>query len=448
MAKITVDFDKEIGKIKPLHGIGQPPMVRVNQRVDTTAFRLLKDAGIPYSRLHDVGGAYGNNRFVDIPTIFRDFSKDPYDEKSYHFAFTDILIKDLMENDCEPVFRLGVTIENQSMIEAFNIYPPEDFKKWAIVCEHIIKHYTQGWANGFNYDIKYWEIWNEPDNHDDIKQNQMWLGTKEQYFELYDVASKHLKEKFPHLKIGGYGSCGFYMVVPDVKEGLNPAAHGRYSYFIEFFEDFMKFAKENKCPLDFFSFHAYGAEKGIPEYSSYCRKALDDAGYKDTEMHLNEWNAGAEFFATGKQTAIVMKVLVEMQHSAIDAAMIYDGRFGMGAGVYAPIFGDKTKNGSPDLGDRISPLPLYYGFMAYNELYKRQNEVFATCDDQNLCVIAAKGEDGAILIANPTDNYVDLEFDCNLPLGEFFITEDELKMSYCPRRTKIQPNALLLIKTK
>ena len=117
MAKITVDFNKTIGKIKPLHGIGQPPMVRVNQRVDTTAFRLLKDAGIPYSRLHDVGGAYGNNRFVDIPTIFRDFSKDPYDEKSYHFAFTDILIKDLMENDCEPVFRLGVTIENQSMID-------------------------------------------------------------------------------------------------------------------------------------------------------------------------------------------------------------------------------------------------------------------------------------------------------------------------------------------
>ena len=126
MAKITVDFNKIIGKIKPLHGIGQPPMARANQRVDTTAFRLLKDAGIPYSRLHDVGGAYGNNRFVDIPNIFRDFSKDPYDEKSYHFAFTDILIKDLMENDCEPVFRLGVTIENQCFIKAYRINPPKD----------------------------------------------------------------------------------------------------------------------------------------------------------------------------------------------------------------------------------------------------------------------------------------------------------------------------------
>ena len=117
MAKITVDFNKTIGKIKPLHGIGQPPI----HRVDTTAFRLLKDAGIPYSRLHDVGGAYGYNRFVDIPNIFRDFSKDPYDEKSYHFAFTDILIKSLMENNCEPYFRLGVTIENDARITRHDV---------------------------------------------------------------------------------------------------------------------------------------------------------------------------------------------------------------------------------------------------------------------------------------------------------------------------------------
>ena len=446
MAKITVDFNKTIGKIKPLHGIGQPPLTCTCQRVDTTAFGFLKEAGIPYSRLHDVGGAYGGNRFVDVPNIFRDFSKDPYDEKSYHFAFTDILIKGLMENDCKPIFRLGVTIENQSMIEAFNILPPEDNHKWAVICEHIIKHYTEGWANGFNYDIKYWEIWNEPDNDDILEKNPMWQGTKEQFFELYDVASKHLKEKFPHLKIGSYASCGFYMVVPNVKEGINPAAHGRYSYFIEFFEDFLKYAKENNCPLDFFTFHAYEAEKGIPEYASYCRKALDDAGYKGTEMHLNEWTAGAGFFGTGKQAAITMKVIMEMQHSAVDAAMIYDGRFGTGA--YSLVFGNKIKNKCYNLKDKLSPYPLYYTLFAYNELYKRKTEVFAESDNQELCVIASKDTDGAILISNPTDEIIDLEFDCNLPLGDFFATDDELKMSYSPVKDKILPNTTLLIKTK
>ena len=40
---------------------------------------------------------------------------------------------------------------------------PKDFKKWAVICEHIIRHYTEGWADGFFYDMPYWEIWNEPD---------------------------------------------------------------------------------------------------------------------------------------------------------------------------------------------------------------------------------------------------------------------------------------------
>ena len=446
MAKITVDFNKELGKIKPLHGIGQPPFMQTTTRIDTTAFRFLKEAGIPYSRLHDVGGGFGGGKFVDIPNIFRDFSKDPYDEKSYHFAFTDVLIKDLMEYGCEPYFRLGVTIENQSFLEPFNILPPEDYKKWAIICEHIIKHYTEGWANGFYYDIKYWEIWNEPENSDKVELNQMWRGTKEQFYELYNVASKHLKEKFPHLKIGGYGSCGFYMLVQDNKENLNPAAFGRYSYFIEFFEDFVNYIKENNCPLDFFTWHAYEIEKGIEKYASYCRKVLDDAGYTDTETHLNEWAVIDDKFTPGKQASIITEGLIRLQHTPVDAAMIYDGRHGIG--YYALVFGNNTKNKCADLGDRLDPFPVYYAFLSFNELYKRKTEVFAESDNKDLYVLAAKDEDGAILVVNPTDEIIDLEFDVNLPLGDFFATDDELKMSYCPLKEKILPNTVLLIKTK
>jgi len=446
MARITVDFDKKLGKIKPLHGIGQPPMIPAFGSIDTSAFRLLKEAGIPYSRLHDVGGAYGANRFVDIPNIFRDFSKDPYDENSYHFAFTDILIKALMESGCEPYFRLGVTIENQCAIEAFNIYPPEDCKKWAIVCEHIIKHYTQGWANGFNYDIKYWEIWNEPDNNENVEMNPLWRGTKDQFFEFYKVTSKHLKEKFPHIKIGGYGSCGFYGIMPECEANMNPAAFGRYSYFIEFYEDFIKFCKENDCPLDFSSWHTYNASLYLEEYAEYSRRILDEAGFTETEMHVNEWDAGANYLGTGKQAAIVTEVLIRMQRSAIDVSTIYDGKFGLGR--YALLFGHDTKSTAQNLGDRVDPLPTYYAFMQFNELYKRGTEVFAECDNKDLHVLASCDKDGAILITNPTDEVIDLEFDVNLPLGDFFATDDSLKMSYCLLKNKILPKTVLLIKTK
>jgi len=138
MAKINLDFNKTVGKIKPMHAVGQPPFSGCSDR----HMHYLSDAAIPYSRLHDVGGAYGANRFVDIPNIFRDFDADENDPASYDFAFTDCLLSALHKYNCEPIFRLGVTIENQQHIKAYRIFPPADYGKWARIAEHIIQHYN------------------------------------------------------------------------------------------------------------------------------------------------------------------------------------------------------------------------------------------------------------------------------------------------------------------
>ena len=86
-----------------------------------------------------------------------------------------------------------MTIENYVDIRRYRIDPPKDFGKWARICEHVIRHYNEGWADGFHYGITYWEIWNEPDNGPTVARNQMWTGTAEQYYELYDVTARHLK---------------------------------------------------------------------------------------------------------------------------------------------------------------------------------------------------------------------------------------------------------------
>jgi len=112
--------------------------------------------------------------------IFRDFSADPENPDSYDFAFTDKLLAEITEQGTEPFYRLGATIENSHRIKAYHIFPPKDNLKWAKICEGIIKHYNHGFANGFHYGIKYWEIWNEPDNERNIEDNPMWKGTKEQ----------------------------------------------------------------------------------------------------------------------------------------------------------------------------------------------------------------------------------------------------------------------------
>ena len=140
MTKLIADYSKTLGKIKPMHGIGQPPIYGLPGKY----FHYLTEANVPFSRLHDVGGAYGGFRYVDIPNLFRDFNADENDPANYDFTFTDLLIQELMNVSCKPIFRLGVTIENYFQVRAYRIDPPADFAKWARICEHVIRHYNEG----------------------------------------------------------------------------------------------------------------------------------------------------------------------------------------------------------------------------------------------------------------------------------------------------------------
>ena len=67
--KLTVDFEKALGRIKPMHGVDAPP----KRGIDCSFFKYLSDAAIPYSRLHDVApmSCSSAGRVVDIADIFR-----------------------------------------------------------------------------------------------------------------------------------------------------------------------------------------------------------------------------------------------------------------------------------------------------------------------------------------------------------------------------------------
>ena len=206
MAKLHIDFDRALGRVRPMHGVGQPPLTGIDNRM----FHYLKEAGVPYSRPHDAGGDFGGGVYCDISCVFPDFSRDPADPDAYCFEFTDNLLAGLVENGVEPFYRLGEAIENHQRLRRYTTNPPADYDKWARVCEGVIRHVNEGWANGHHFGIRYFEIWNEPDNDIPNRDNQMWSGSMEDYFRLYDVASKYLKSRFPKLQIDGYAACGFY----------------------------------------------------------------------------------------------------------------------------------------------------------------------------------------------------------------------------------------------
>lgn len=380
---MKIDFGKTVGKIKPMHAVNNIPLVGISEGMH----HYVGDAGMPFVRLHDTGGAYGMNRYVDIANIFRNWDADENDPASYDFAFTDWLLEAIDKQNAKIFYRLGATIENAQHIRAYNIYPPKNNIKWATICEKIIAHYNEGWADGYWLGIEYWEIWNEPDNFPDIRDNCMWKGTFEEYMELYKVTSRHLKGKYPNLKIGGYSSCGFYSLI---ENGFVGAANSseRTDYFIECFHKFMGYVKEYDLPLDFFSWHSYSeVEKNIV-YEEYVHKQLEDYGYPNTESILNEWNPGTHRQGTLADSAYICDMMLTMQNTTCDMLMYYNGAvYGAYNGLYNPV----TKE----------PYKAYYAIKAFDQLYQLKNQAEVTDLPEGVsCVAAVDGEKKAVVITN------------------------------------------------
>ena len=391
---VAVDPGVAVGPVKPVNGVGQPPMVGALDK--WPMMHYLKEAGIPYSRLHDVGGRLGGGLFVDIPNLFPDFDADENDPKSYRFAYTDSLMKALDANGVEPFFRLGVTIENwvNKGLPPLRTKPPKDFAKWGRICEHVISHYTEGWANGFKMKVEYWEIWNEPEGA------SMFGAPFKEYLRLYGTVAPQLKKRFPHLKIGGYASCGFYAGV-DAEFVEAAAIAPNMKYFVECARKFLAAAQKNGWPLDFFSFHSYSAPREALRQVRYADRLLDEYGFtrEKTKRVFNEWLpfAGLENLGTSRQAAAIAAELIGLQNGPCDVACVYDAR--CSTGQFSPLFNPLTQK----------PHKAYWSFVAFNELRKRGTAVRSVVRDEkgkdaasSIYVVAARGADGsvAVMLAN------------------------------------------------
>ena len=433
MSLIHVDFSKNVKPMKPMHGGGQPPMVGASGQY----FHYMTEAGIPYSRLHDVGGIFGGNRFVDVPNIFRDFDADENDPANYDFTFTDVLLEQLVAAGVEPYYRLGVTIENQAKIKAYRTVPPKDYAKWARICEHIILHYTEGWADGYRYKIRYWEIWNEPE----VQDIMMWNGTPEQYYELYHVAASYLKAKFPHLMIGGYASCGFYAIAPKVKIDpktnlpgtIPPSEHEEK--LMRFFYGFFAYIKEHNSPIDFFSWHSYADVSRVKVMDAWLHTKLEELGYGGLETHLNEWYPYPKEFGTAHHSAEIAAMMIAMQHGFADICCIYDMR--TTTAPYCPLFDIRTHK----------PIHGYYSMVAFNTLYQLGTQVQTVCDTDRLYVLAASnGRRNAVMIANLTGETQTLTFEgTDFVNARYYVLDQERLLSWAPNANEIENNAVMLI---
>ena len=383
MDRILVDFSKNAGPVKPMHSVNNGPVYKHADDQRITNIEQYRAAGIPFARIHDASfyETYGGEHIVDVNMIFTDFSKDPADPSSYDFTLTDEYLQVIEAGGAKVFYRLGSKIEHWA--KKYNTLPPPDFKKWAVVCEHIIRHYTEGWADGFHMDIQYWEIWNEPDlDEDDSAHKRCWGGTAKQFFDLFNVTCKHLKSCFPQLKIGG------------------PACAGLKNKWMQ---PFFQSLKENGIKPDFFSWHMYAS--GVEEMQRQIRLArqrLDQAGLHETESILNEWNYVKGWHKEDwiyslktmkglKGSAFIASSICMAQYEPLEHLMFYDARPCAMNSLFNTDFVFECLKG-------------YYPFYMFNQLYKQDLAVPVESEGENIWGAAAVGGEQNLMLSYFNDD--------------------------------------------
>lgn len=430
----TIKFDSAIslGKFKVLNAVGGGPWYKRHALNDQqkTNFADYKAARIPYSRNHDLNGCniYGGPYAHDITAIFPNFDADPTDPASYDFACTDEDILATLEAGTETFYRLGQTIEHQ--IKKHGTLPPRDFHKWAVICEHLIRHLCGDFADGLGLDMHYFEIWNEPDMcPDDHPDKRTWGGTKAEFFDFYEIAAKHLKKCFPNLKIGGPAVVG-----------------GNYGWI----NDFLSEMHRRDVPIDFFSWHIYCRTPAqMMRRARDIREMLDRNGYKDTESILNEWNyiknwsdgyvESLKTIHSMKGAAFMMACISEAQSSSIDMLMYYDARPSCFNGMFDYYTAERLKG--------------YYPIRWYGDFYDCTAQIACVDCPEDIYTLCGIRPDGKLTAAvtyytdDPTAEPMDIAVDLGGAHNcEIYLLDAQHDGQRVDMPTRLEPNSVLFIK--
>jgi hypothetical protein len=93
------------------------------------------------------------------------------------------------------------------------------------------------------------------------------------------------------------------------------------------------------------------------------------------------------------------------------------------------------------------PFPAYYGFLAFNELYRLGTQADVCCDDDGVYAAAAyRGTEGCIVLANTSPEDVPLKLETDAAVTECRILDGERLLSGCRLPEEIPGNTVLCIR--
>jgi len=284
------DFTTNVGKIRSeLHSSGFGPTIcsLTQQALDD-----VKAMGFKSARTHDWALINPNERVCDWHHIFPLENLDATKPENYVFGPTDYLLKRTREEaGLDVFFRLGTSIEHSGPKIHFNTLIPKDFDKVAEVFSGTVRHYNRGWANGHKWNIRYWEIWNEPDGFNnmfclpegDAGKDEAATAANEAkrrdlFTKLFVKCLKRMKDEFgDEIKVGGPALC-------TLRE--------------DYFRYLLQACKDAGVTPDFISWHGYTRDPmQFVREAERARKMCDEYGFTKCELIVNEWHYFGENYS-------------------------------------------------------------------------------------------------------------------------------------------------------
>lgn len=369
---IKIDFTKRAGKVNPwLHCAGFAPTIVNRNPIYEDAIRSLN---LKATRTHDWALTNSGQRVIDTHFIFPLLHLDARDPRNYIFEPTDRIISLSRDMGLKIFYRLGTSIEHTGKDWGFNTLTPKDIDNYAEALAGIVRHYTQGWANGFKWDIEYWELFNEPDKH------SCWRGDGEEFIKLFVTCLKRLKSEFPKLKIGG------------------PALAAPKKQYIA---NLLEACRAEGVVPDFISWHLYSSDpREVVGQVDEIRKLVDDCGAKKCKLIIDEWHYIVSWEGVVGSSPEILRTALSgaSGHNGIDSAaftlatiaLMHDHPIDQ-----SYFYGHGTKGYWGWLGDDGKPNKVYHALRIFGEIVKNYTDR-AKCvsEDDYITTFAALSKDG------------------------------------------------------
>ena len=357
----------------------------------------------------------GHGLFHDDMAIYHEWQDGDKAEVEYNWTYLDMVMDSYKELNIKPFIELGFmpkelsTGDNHVFYWKGNTTPPTDYKKWAELIKATLRHLMERY--GAEEAVKFpVEVWNEPNLPGFWKNADM-----QEYFKLYEVSSRAVKEVDERFCVGGPAVCG----------GTDQ----------KWIKAFLEYVRDNACPLDFVSRHHYTTELptndghyGYPKLhpKEKCFEQLESTRdivdsfpeFKGMEINVTEFNTSyipnAPVHDTNLNAAYIALMLSTFGDNHKSYSYWTFGDIFEECGVPYSLF----HGGFGLVANGCIPRPTFWTFAFYKELTKKYDK----CVFRNENCVVVKCKDGSFKgVAWNIDEAMsgkELELELDLPLED------------------------------